>query len=73
MAQTNLHQSTSGRALPLPPARRLWRGFITLIAIWQNRAQQRRELLEADSRILRDLGLSKAEVAAEAAKPFWRA
>jgi len=73
MARANLHQSTSGQALPVASPRGLWRGFIALIVTWQSRAQQRRELLDADSRVLRDLGLSKAEVAAEASKPFWRA
>ena len=73
MARANLHQSTSGQALPVASPRGLWRRFIALIVTWQSRAQQRRELLDADSRVLRDLGLSKAEVAAEASKPFWRA
>ena len=73
MVQAHLHQSISDQALPLRPRRGLWRSVMALIATWQSRAQQRRELLDADPRILRDLGLSKAEVTAEAIKPFWRA
>ena len=73
MAQANLHQSTSGQTLALSPTRTLWRSFVAVIAMWQTRAKQRRELLEMEPWVLRDLGLSKADAAAESAKPFWRA
>ncbi len=73
MAQTNLHQSTSGQALPVASPRGLWRSLIALITTWQTRAQQRRELVEMEPWVLRDLGLSKTDAAAESAKPFWRA
>jgi len=72
MAPAKLHQSTSEHALPLAPAQGLWRNLAALIATWQSRAKQRRELQEMEPRILRDLGLSKAEAAFESAKPFWR-
>jgi uncharacterized protein YjiS (DUF1127 family) len=32
----------------------------------------RRRLLNLDDRMLRDVGISRAEVHGEAAKPFWR-
>ena len=38
---------------------------------WMQRSQQRRQLRELDDRALRDIGLSRAEVNAEADKPFW--
>ena len=72
MAQVNLHQSISGQALPRPHARGLWRAITALVATWQSRAQQRRELLEMEPWVLRDLGISRVEAASEAAKPFWR-
>ncbi len=72
MASANLHQSTSDPPLPLAQAGGLWRGLVALIATWQSRAKQRRELKEMEPWVLRDLGLSKAEAASEAAKPFWR-
>jgi uncharacterized protein YjiS (DUF1127 family) len=72
MAQANLHQSTSGQTLPRAHIRGLWRAIAILIATWQSRAQQRRELLGLEPWALRDLGISRAEAAAEAAKPFWR-
>lgn len=40
--------------------------------IWIERLQQRRELAELDSRMLEDIGLDKAAVERELAKPFWR-
>lgn len=72
MAPADLHQSTSEQALPLAQTRGLWRSFAALVATWQSRAKQRRELQEMEPRILRDLGLSKAEAASESAKPLWR-
>jgi uncharacterized protein YjiS (DUF1127 family) len=36
------------------------------------RARQRRALARLDDRLLRDIGLSSADVADELAKPFWR-
>lgn len=43
------------------------------IETWEQRAAQRRALAELDDRALRDIGRSRAEAAAEAAKPFWQA
>ncbi len=39
---------------------------------WQDRFSQRLRLTELDDRLLRDVGLSRGDVAYEAAKPFWR-
>ena len=36
------------------------------------RSRQRRSLLELSDARLRDIGLTRADVAEEAAKPFWR-
>lgn len=52
-------------------ARRLRQGF-ELVLLWDERARQRQRLLAMDDRRLKDLGLSRAEAALEAAKPFWR-
>ncbi len=48
------------------------RTFGTLL-LWQRRANERHALAHLDDRILRDLGLNRAEVAWESRKPFWRA
>ena len=43
-----------------------------LLLIWHERARQRRQLLSLNDHMLRDLGLTRADVLAEASKPFWR-
>lgn len=39
---------------------------------WQHRAQERTHLMALDDRMLRDMGLTRADVEHEADKPFWR-
>ena len=39
---------------------------------WLDRARQRRHLGELDDRLLRDIGLSRAEVDHEISQPFWQ-
>ena len=43
-----------------------------LLLIWHERARQRRQLLSLNDHMLRDLGLTRADVMAESSKPFWR-
>ena len=45
---------------------------IDLLLIWQQRARDRRQLEALNDRMLRDIGLTRADVFAEASKPFWR-
>jgi len=45
--------------------------FCTLLE-WQERARQRRHLARLDDRLLKDVGLGRAEAEAEYRKPFWR-
>ncbi|MEX1108967.1 MAG: DUF1127 domain-containing protein [Dongiaceae bacterium] len=40
--------------------------------VWQDRAQMRRGLATMDDRLLRDIGLTRADVKQELGKPFWR-
>ncbi len=42
----------------------------TLLEWWQ-RCEERRQLLELDERLLKDIGVSRAEATEEARKPFW--
>lgn len=49
-----------------------WRPFATVLA-WQARISERAHMRALDDRLLKDMGLSRADVAREAAKPFWRA
>lgn len=60
-------------------ARRESRGLLHLaqaawaaIYGWQSRARGRHQLSRLDDRMLRDIGLSRADVQCEVDKPFWR-
>ena len=60
-------------AAPAARPRRHW----TLQALdtfleWRERARQRHALARLDDRMLRDIGLSRADVYREYRKPFWR-
>ena len=46
--------------------------WLDALATWLERARQRRALQRLDDRMLKDIGLSRADVAHEADKPFWR-
>ena len=45
---------------------------IDQLMVWQQRARERRQLQSMSDHMLRDLGLGRADVDAETAKPFWR-
>ena len=46
--------------------------LVTLLLTWQQRARDRRQLQSLSDHMLRDIGLTRADVFAEASKPFWR-
>ncbi len=48
------------------------RASILLLELWAQRHQERRRLLAMDARMRNDIGISDADVWAEARKPFWR-
>lgn len=50
----------------------VWRAFGTVFE-WRERSRQRWALRHLDDRMLCDLGLTRADVYGETAKPFWRA
>ena len=45
---------------------------VDLLLTWQQRARDRRQLEALNDRMLRDIGLTRADVFAEGSKPFWR-
>lgn len=47
--------------------------ILDLLLGWSARARERRMLLQLDERMLKDIGVTRADVAREATKPFWRA
>jgi uncharacterized protein YjiS (DUF1127 family) len=62
-------------ALPWFAARRLawWLAHgADRALLWAERARQRRQLAELDDYMLRDIGLSRADVASELRKSFWQ-
>jgi uncharacterized protein YjiS (DUF1127 family) len=46
--------------------------FVETVLAWQDRMRQRRHLAGMEERMLRDIGLTRADVTVEAEKPFWR-
>jgi uncharacterized protein YjiS (DUF1127 family) len=46
--------------------------LLATVAVWRERARQRRALATMDDYLLRDIGLTRADVDHEAGKPFWR-
>lgn len=41
------------------------------VLAWQDRARSRRQLANLDEYLLRDIGISRADMAREVGKPFW--
>lgn len=82
---THTNDLASGIALPVPPlswgewlrsggwllAREVRRGAEALDR-WHQRGRSRRQLMALDDRMLKDIGISRAEAEAEYRKPFWR-
>jgi uncharacterized protein YjiS (DUF1127 family) len=61
---------TGGMMVPATP----WTSAAVLIEgvlAWAERVRQRRHLSELSDHMLKDIGLSRADVEAEVAKPFW--
>lgn len=46
--------------------------LVDILLAWHERRRQRRQLAMMDDHMLRDLGLSSADVEQEVHKPFWR-
>ena len=52
---------------------RLPAALIETLLVWQERATERLALRRMDDHLLKDMGLSRADVEHEASIPFWRA
>jgi len=64
----------AGKVRHVAPARKPSRllGLLLSVEKWADRHEQRRDLASLDDHMLHDIGLSRADVEREAAKPFWR-
>jgi uncharacterized protein YjiS (DUF1127 family) len=77
MLSESIHASRASLAGLTASSRPLLAGrvdrAIDLLLTWYERSRQRRQLLALSTHMLRDIGLSRADVEGEAGKPFWRA
>ena len=72
---TNAAVEISAAALTTPPSHihpRAKGSWLRVPLAWIERSRQRRALAELDDRLLRDIGLTRAEARVEATQPFWR-
>jgi uncharacterized protein YjiS (DUF1127 family) len=46
--------------------------LVELALVWQQRSRERRQLGSFGDHMLKDLGVSRADVDREVSKPFWR-
>ncbi len=46
--------------------------LFALLTTWQRRAAMRQHIRTLDRRMLKDIDISRADIEAEAQKPFWR-
>ncbi|MBX6369133.1 MAG: DUF1127 domain-containing protein [Rhodospirillales bacterium] len=63
----------SSRFVPWQSFRDLPLRAVATLLRWHERSRQRAMLARLDEHLLRDIGLSRAEVEEELRKPFWRA
>jgi len=68
-----LRNSELSLSLAAALRRRRSAGLRRLARLWLGRRRQRLALRELEPRLLDDVGLTPAQAAREAAKPFWRA
>ena len=70
------YATLAGRTVS-PPAHLVPRGWVAhsfeQALAWLERSRQRRQLQQLGDHMLKDIGLSRADVEAETSKPFWRA
>ena len=74
LASSRAPRRSNLRSIAVRLSRSFARGAIRvaeLLLTWHERSRQRRQLQCLSDHMLRDIGLSRADVLAEATKPFW--
>ena len=71
-ARIGTKQATLAGRLMAPSAPTSAALLAEALLTWFERARQRRRLGELSEHMLKDIGLSRADVEVEVAKPFWR-
>jgi uncharacterized protein YjiS (DUF1127 family) len=71
--QVSTSHATLAGAMVVPAAPRASAAtLVEGVLAWLERVRQRRHLGELSDHMLKDIGLSRADVESEIAKPFWR-
>ena len=63
--------ASAKRGDQLSIAERILFAPMTMLATWGERLKQRTALAEMDDRMLKDIGVSRADALVEMDKPFW--
>jgi len=66
------YATLAGGMVSSPRSRAAIVGHAEVLLNWFERARQRRHLGQLSDHMLKDIGLSRADVESETAKPFWR-
>lgn len=72
MATISFGLSRSSLFRPLATVRQGLVAIVDCLLTWQRRADERLWLGQMDDHMLKDIGLSKADVSRETEKPFWK-
>ena len=61
---------TSG-GYPLPLLARIAMQFAVIVTTWDMKYRTRKQLLQLDAHLLRDIGIERSAADTEARRPFW--
>lgn len=67
-----LHPHAPPRPVSRPRVSSLLRAAAALLCLWRRRQEEAEELRTMDDHMLRDIGITRAEALAAAARPFWQ-
>jgi uncharacterized protein YjiS (DUF1127 family) len=67
-----LTASTSGASTRVAAFLSVARRMTHMVWVWRSRAETRRAMSMLSDHVLRDIGLTRADVDREVMKPFWR-